>query len=395
MKINTEKIKNNVDILDLVLKDSNIKKISTSHGGEYAGPCPFCGGKDRFHVQPERGRWFCRNCHEKWGDCIEYVRKKHRTSFQEACKMLSGEEAVTSQKTVPIRQKSKKKDLRKVPSILFPDAQWQNDVKKIVAQCHKKLWENTEAKRYLYGRGITDLSIAVYKLGYNEKTQIINEHYVHEGILIPCFAGGVLWYVKIRNIATQDKSKRYRGIKGGITAAIFNAESMLGHDRIIFCEGEFDAIIAAQNIELPAITFGGATTLPDIAMWGNFFSHVNEVLAAYDNDAAGQKGVEKLRTLFGRKVKRLSLEPYSDVNEYYLSGDFNEWLRANSFPPHVPWIPECITGKDIRRFQLGVIKRVRQGMSLQRAEIATWWSYLSTCPEKIEVWRTFKIGGNS
>ena len=41
------------------------EKASTTNGGEYHGPCPACGGRDRFHVWPEQrygGTYWCRGC---------------------------------------------------------------------------------------------------------------------------------------------------------------------------------------------------------------------------------------------------------------------------------------------------------------------------------------------
>ncbi len=36
------------------------------------GPCPKCGGDDRFVYKPDQGRFWCRNCHEKAGDIIDF-----------------------------------------------------------------------------------------------------------------------------------------------------------------------------------------------------------------------------------------------------------------------------------------------------------------------------------
>ena len=71
---------------------SNIHNIITSDGvtlkkmtnnGEYAGACPWCGGKDRFRVWPETNNYWCRKCDRK-GDAIQYLRDKHNMSFEEA-----------------------------------------------------------------------------------------------------------------------------------------------------------------------------------------------------------------------------------------------------------------------------------------------------------------------
>jgi hypothetical protein len=44
-------------IFDLLEADGFFsKKVASTGGGEFAGPCPFCrDGKDRFRVWPEQG----------------------------------------------------------------------------------------------------------------------------------------------------------------------------------------------------------------------------------------------------------------------------------------------------------------------------------------------------
>ena len=62
-----------ISLLRLVEPDTTLVRIASTRGGEYAGPCPFCGGTDRFHVQPVTGKWFCRTCTPRGGDTIDYV----------------------------------------------------------------------------------------------------------------------------------------------------------------------------------------------------------------------------------------------------------------------------------------------------------------------------------
>ena len=40
------------DMLALVGRDTQLRRVATTHGGEWAGPCPFCGGRDRFQAKP-------------------------------------------------------------------------------------------------------------------------------------------------------------------------------------------------------------------------------------------------------------------------------------------------------------------------------------------------------
>ena len=50
-------------------------KGRNSRGAEFAGPCPLCGGKDRFLVWPEQndgnGSYSCRQCGIS-GDVIQW-----------------------------------------------------------------------------------------------------------------------------------------------------------------------------------------------------------------------------------------------------------------------------------------------------------------------------------
>jgi hypothetical protein len=54
-------------------------------GGRRSGPCPFCGGEDRFRAWPEDNRphWWCRRCN-RGGDAIRFLRDDHGLSFHQA-----------------------------------------------------------------------------------------------------------------------------------------------------------------------------------------------------------------------------------------------------------------------------------------------------------------------
>ena len=74
-----------VTLLELVNRDTPLKRVANTKGGEYAGPCPWCGGDDRFHVWPndERPHYWCRQCN-RHGDAIQYLRDCDGRSYQEA-----------------------------------------------------------------------------------------------------------------------------------------------------------------------------------------------------------------------------------------------------------------------------------------------------------------------
>jgi putative DNA primase/helicase len=76
------------DILALVERlGAKVKRAGTS---EWAGPCPVCGGKDRFGVNIKKQVWNCRGC-GKGGDVIDLAQHAGGVTFAEAVAALSGE----------------------------------------------------------------------------------------------------------------------------------------------------------------------------------------------------------------------------------------------------------------------------------------------------------------
>lgn len=56
---------------------------------ERTGPCPKCGGDDRFSINTMKGVWNCRGC-EVGGDVIALVQHLDGTNFRTACMTLAG-----------------------------------------------------------------------------------------------------------------------------------------------------------------------------------------------------------------------------------------------------------------------------------------------------------------
>jgi CHC2 zinc finger/Toprim domain len=74
------------DILDVA---RNLGAKLRRSGGEWVGPCPICGGRDRFGVNPSKRLWNCRGC-GRGGDAIDLVRHLRGSSFAEAVEMVDG-----------------------------------------------------------------------------------------------------------------------------------------------------------------------------------------------------------------------------------------------------------------------------------------------------------------
>jgi phage/plasmid primase-like uncharacterized protein len=57
-------------------------------GPERCGPCPKCGGTDRFAINTSKQAWHCRGCH-RGGDVISFVQHLDRCTFDDAVATLS------------------------------------------------------------------------------------------------------------------------------------------------------------------------------------------------------------------------------------------------------------------------------------------------------------------
>lgn len=75
-----------VKYLNLTSLSDLLPDLKRKSKRELAGPCPFCGGEDRFLVFDDR-RYWCRVC-EKRGDAIQLLRDRDGLSFRDACARL-------------------------------------------------------------------------------------------------------------------------------------------------------------------------------------------------------------------------------------------------------------------------------------------------------------------
>jgi hypothetical protein len=69
-------------------------------GRELVGPCPACGGRDRFAVNVAKEIWNCRRC-AKGGDVIDLVRHLDGVDFVHAIETLTGEQPRAAVKVAP------------------------------------------------------------------------------------------------------------------------------------------------------------------------------------------------------------------------------------------------------------------------------------------------------
>jgi DNA primase len=74
--------------IDVVCNQLHIK-LKKIGANEYAGPCPQCGGTDRFSINTAKQVFNCRHC-KKGGDVIELVMFADGIDFRSAVEKITG-----------------------------------------------------------------------------------------------------------------------------------------------------------------------------------------------------------------------------------------------------------------------------------------------------------------
>jgi DNA primase len=332
-----------VDLLALIGRGVALTRQAATHGGEWAGPCPFCWeGHDRLRVWPNHetgyGQWWCRVC-TQGGDAIQYVRLRDRVSFLEAVQTLTGAGLPPARRETLALTPDGEIDLHRPPS-----DPWQARARLVLGEAMAALWDaqGERARAWLKARGLNDHTLHSAHLGYLPADQrepaedwglADKPVYLPRGILIPCEVGGALWYLKVRRPTGKPKYLQARGGR----PALYWADSLAGKETAVFCEGEFDTLLLWQAAgDLVGVaTLGSAANRLNVGTWGPYLLPIAHRLLAYDQDEAGEKGAGALGWLKGVRnltVPRLSSAD-KDLTDYHKKGgQLRSWLIGELVP---------------------------------------------------------------
>lgn len=225
-----------------------------------------------------------------------------------------------------------------------------------------------EYRQYWRDRGLTDLTIDRFMLGYDGRRLTIPATYrgvpfavrrrvtpddwaaaeaQYEAVLAPLRQGNPEltdkellaqfrkrlkaehpdWTPTDIKQATPSMPPKYVGMEGD-TVGIFNAD-VLGNDAhtVVICEGEVDCMLLDQaGYQAVSSTGGAGTWKPE---WVRFFTHCRKVYLLFDNDEAGLNGLKKVHTLM-RRAKPIFLPAgVKDVGDMWETGNLDAWLRQN------------------------------------------------------------------
>lgn len=291
-----------ISILDLLQQDGfEFRHSASTGGGEYAGPCPYCGGNDRFHVWPSTGRFWCRIC-GKQGDSVQYLRDYRHLSFVDACREAG--------KPLPTKEgnalASPSPRPAWTPSLTQPPgAVWQEQATAFLSKAQHDLFytlPGQEMLNWLFAqKGLTDATIRQAGLGINlidrfddRKTWglspatnangAIKKQWLPAGLVIPLQRNSQVQRLRIRRV---EGDPRYVVVSGSAMSPL-----VLSPDRAaaVVVESELDAILIDQEAGdlVTAVALGSASARPDEATHV-LLSGMARIVVALDADPAGNK----------------------------------------------------------------------------------------------------------
>jgi Toprim domain-containing protein/CHC2-type zinc finger protein len=85
--------------------------------GERVGPCPVCGGRDRFSINIKKQIWNCRGC-ARGGDVVDLVQHLDGVDFKSAVATLGGDERKPNAPVKPTVHHEKENDQEKTDRAL-------------------------------------------------------------------------------------------------------------------------------------------------------------------------------------------------------------------------------------------------------------------------------------
>lgn len=368
-----------MNTLDLASRRVELRKASSTHGGEWQGPCPACGGTDRFHVWPEqnegRGGYWCRGC-GKTGDNIQFLRDFEGLSFRDACARLNI--------TVPDRPDHHSPGSGSSPAHTKPEFKpethpapadlWQEKAEKLVAWSQENLAGNKDVLAWLAGRGIDADTAYYYRLGWNPGEngkdlyrprkawglpELLRDDnrpkalLIPRGLVIPYIVGGVIHRIRIRRPEahrTKEWSTPYHVLSGSSMATM-----ILARDRRAFLvvESELDGIaVAAATPLVGAVALGSVSAKPDVEVSAVLRSALQILNALdYGDMGGGAKAASRAIAWWTENFRHCDRWPVpkgKDPGEAVRLGiDLARWIEAG--------LPPALTIGNVRGLEDGVI----------------------------------------
>ena len=334
-----EEIRRRVDLVELVGSHVALKKA----GRSYKGLCPFHQEKTpSFHVDPEKGLWFCFGCHSG-GDAFDFVMRTSNLPFMEAAEVLAKRTGVRLERSQEEAVQATERD-RMYKALETAAGFFREQL--------QHAGRGAPARAYLARRGVDAPTVERFRLGYapaawDDLQKVLGGRgfapaLLEKAGLVNARSGGDGFYDLFRNrlifpiVDLQDRVVAFGGraldegepkylnsretqvfVKSRTLYALnWAREAVRKLEEIVVVEGNMDALTAHQfGIANAVASLGTALTADQV--------HLMKRLAAravivYDADASGQAAMERAMALFEEAdlPVRVVVLPSGDPDEF-------------------------------------------------------------------------------
>lgn len=325
--VDIEALKENVDLVEFARQYTQIEQIS--YTGEFAGPCPMCGGDDRFHVKDNR--FYCRQCYPRGGDAIDLVRLLYGLSFIEACHWLTSGTAVVPTKepathTAPMDNEASPANWR--------SPAFQESARRTLRATHSLLLssDGTEGQAYLRGRDLHEETWRTYKLGFGRRFHPVN-HENRPAIFIPWLSpdGRTINAIQHRFIeAGLAKHERY-SLKPGSLPLLFGLHALRPAETLVIVEGEVNCM-SLRQIGVQALSVGSETNIGSAQARALLQAQITpyvRVMIWFDDPTYSDKMASWLTEAEPFREKRiLPIHAQADANDLLVGGQLARFVAS-------------------------------------------------------------------
>jgi hypothetical protein len=230
--VNFEEIKKNTDLPALAGMFVPLKKV----GKEHKGPCPLCGGSDRFHVFSDGLGCHCRKCERSW-DAISLYAAIKNIGQLEAAQILAGEVGSAPHIALPHSD----------PITRRRDEDWIARAKTICSNAEMALERasvDSLSREYLLGRGVGTGTTQAFRIGFDGAKYCSISRARRPALVLPWIdESSRVFAVKYRFIddLAVNADRRFSQLKDS-DPILFGGHLPKESSRLVCIEGEFNAL---------------------------------------------------------------------------------------------------------------------------------------------------------
>lgn len=337
-----EEVRDHTDIVELISGYVKLQK----KGSSYFGLCPFHNEKTgSFSVSPHKQMYYCFGC-GAGGNAYTFLMQYENYSFQEALQFLADKAGIRLPEADTSKE-AKERESRRALLLKIQKEAAEYYVRKLLSPAGQA------ALAYLRNRGLSDLTIRRFGLGYSDKYSNDLYRFLKEkGYADPVLADTGLFHYDERHgfsdkfwnrvmFPIMDANSRVIGFGGRVmgdakpkylnspeTDVFDKSRNLYGlHEArrtkeryMILCEGYMDVIAMHQAGFTNAVaSLGTALTGQQCALLSRY---TKEVMVIYDMDDAGvraaRRGIPLLRQA-GLAARVVDLQPAKDPDEFIRS----------------------------------------------------------------------------